>query len=520
MGAIVGVAVRPEIVFGLVGALGTEVTRVETALSAALMSVGYSSRCLRVSELIRSSYEELGLPQIPPRDTDLDRLMDMGDKLREHHEDGGAAAAITVSKIARQREDELGEDEVEAGAEREAVATIIRQLKHPDEVHLLRSVYGPRFFLIGAWSPRKERQDAIERRLRALMSNGDASWYTQHAIRLMSRDESDGSRKLGQRVRDTFELADAYVALNAGFEIGHEVDRLIRLLFGAPFETPTRDEQAMFQAFGARLRSSAGGRQVGAVAIDADGELLASGTNDVPKARGGQYWAGDKPDHRDFQAGFDFNDREKFQVAFDLVDRLKQAGWLTDEVGDREPKMLVEQALSPGGPFSKSRLADLLEFGRILHAEMALICTAARRGTALAGATLYSTTYPCHACARLIIGSGIIQVVYIDPYPKSLVPSMYSSEVSEQEDQFKVAFTAFAGVAPRLFPMVFAMSDHGRDRDGVTGDYVPWVPHEASPRLVDAAVLRYPIQAAEDEVIKDLAASYPRDTPEYEQKTR
>lgn len=507
------VAVRPEIVIGLVGALGTEMGRVETALSGALTSVGYASRSIRVSELIASAYGELELPEIPDADTDLDRLMDMGDRLREHHDDGGAAAAITVSEIARQREAELGEDAVEAGAEREAVASIVRQMKHPDEVQVLRSVYGPRFILIGAWSPKEQRQDVIERRLRSSMSGLEQSWYTQHAVRLMSRDESDGSRKLGQRVRDTFELADAYVAINSGYSIDKEVDRLIRLLFGAPFETPTRDEQAMFQAFGARLRSSAGGRQVGAVAIDADGELLVSGTNDVPKGGGGQYWSGDEPDHRDFQSGFDFNDREKFQVAFDLVDRLKQASWLGGEIGGRESKELVEQALSPGGPFSKSRLADLLEFGRILHAEMALVCTAARRGTALAGATMYSTTYPCHACARLIIGSGIKQVVYIDPYPKSLVPWMYQSEVSEHEDQAKVAFTAFAGVAPRLFPLVFAMTSHGRDRDRVTGDYVPWVPHESSPRLVDAAVLRYSIQVGEDEVINDLAASYRRDTP-------
>lgn len=157
----------------------------------------------------------------------------------------------------------------------------------------------------------------------------------------------------------------------------------------------------------------------------------------------------------------------------------------------------------PGGPFSKSRLADLLEFGRILHAEMALICTAARRGTSLADATLYSTTYPCHACARLIIGSGITQVVYIDPYPKSLVPQMYNTEVSEDEQQTnKVAFTAFTGVAPRLFPRVFEMV--GRDRDQVTGEYEQWTPHEAVPRLVDAVVLRYPIQTAEDEIIRGL----------------
>lgn len=498
---------RPEILIGLVGALGTEMNRVEDALANALTSVGYSSRSVRVSELISSAYEELGLPEIPQAPTDLDHLMDIGDRLREAQDDGAAAAAIAVSAISGQRYDELGPEAVERGLERNAVATVIRQLKHPDEVDLLRSVYGSRFVLLGAWSPREQRQVMITQRLRRSTSNKGDSWYEQNAIRLMSRDESDGSRKLGQRVRDTFEQADAYVAIRSGYSIAGDVQRLVRLLFGAPFETPTRDEQAMFQAFGSRLRSSAGGRQVGAVAVDGDGELLVSGTNDVPKAGGGQYWSGDEPDHRDFQSGVDFNDQEKFQVALDLVDRLKQAGWLGEQLAESEPKDLTQRALLPGGPFSKSRLADLLEFGRILHAEMALICTAARRGTALRGATLYSTTYPCHACARLIIGSGIGQVVYIDPYPKSLVPRMYQTEVSEVEDLGdKVAFTAFAGVAPRLFPRVFAIV--GRERDAATGEYLAWTAHEAMPRLVDAAVLRYPIQTGEDEVIRGLAERY------------
>jgi deoxycytidylate deaminase len=499
---------RPELVIGLVGALGTELGRVEEAVANALLSVGYTHRSVRMSERIASAYQDLNLPELPEAQTPLDHLMDLGDMLRQHHNDGEVAAAIAVSAISEQRFEDLGDQS--ADEERDSVATILRQLKHPGEVRLLRSVYGPRFVLLGAWSPKNEREASTKRRLRGLAPNEENAWYDQHVPRLMSRDEEDGSGEFGQRVRDTFEEADAYVALRAGHSIQEEVSRIVRLLFGAPFETPTRDEQAMFQAFGARLRSSAGGRQVGAVAIDKWGELLASGTNDVPKAGGGQYWAGEEPDHRDFQSGLDFNDHEKLHVAADLVDRLKNAdGWLTAEMQKYSSRELVEKALAKDGPFSKSRVSDLLEFGRILHAEMALICTAARRGTPLAGTTMYSTTYPCHECARLIIGSGIDRVVYIDPYPKSLVPRMYSDEIADGLDTSgKVSFVAFAGVAPRLFPSVFAMVKRARDRDDVTGEYVTWVPNEAQPRLVDEAVLRYRVQIAEETVIIRLATMY------------
>ena len=34
-------------------------------------------------------------------------------------------------------------------------------------------------------------------------------------------------------------------------------------------------------------------------------------------------------------------------------------------------------------------------------------------------ATLYTTTFPCHNCAKHIIAAGIARVVYVEPYPKS-----------------------------------------------------------------------------------------------------
>ena len=145
-------AVRPEIVIGLVGALGTDLPKVEDAPAKALLSVGYTHRTVVVSERIASAYEDLNLPALPEAATPVDHLMNLGDKLRQHHEDGGVAAAIAVSSISEQRFGELGE--AADGAERDSVATIVRQLKHPDEVRLSRSVYGPRFVLLGAWSPK------------------------------------------------------------------------------------------------------------------------------------------------------------------------------------------------------------------------------------------------------------------------------------------------------------------------------------------------------------------------------
>ena len=51
-----------------------------------------------------------------------------------------------------------------------------------------------------------------------------------------------------------------------------------------------------------------------------------------------------------------------------------------------------------------------------IHAEAAVIAEAARAGTALAGADLYTTTFPCPVCARLVAGAGFRRCYFAGGY--------------------------------------------------------------------------------------------------------
>ncbi|MCK9321922.1 MAG: dCMP deaminase family protein [Bacteroidales bacterium] len=55
----------------------------------------------------------------------------------------------------------------------------------------------------------------------------------------------------------------------------------------------------------------------------------------------------------------------------------------------------------------------------VLHAEANAITKVAKSGNSSSGATLYVTTSPCIECAKLIIQSGIIRVVYLNKYNKT-----------------------------------------------------------------------------------------------------
>ena len=64
------------------------------------------------------------------------------------------------------------------------------------------------------------------------------------------------------------------------------------------------------------------------------------------------------------------------------------------------------------------------ELCRGLHAEMNALLQAAHHGIRIAGATLYSTTYPCVLCAKMLINGGIGKVVTQSDYPDDLAKEM------------------------------------------------------------------------------------------------
>jgi len=64
------------------------------------------------------------------------------------------------------------------------------------------------------------------------------------------------------------------------------------------------------------------------------------------------------------------------------------------------------------------------ELCRGLHAEQNAIIQAAKHGTNIDNATLYSTTMPCIICSKMIINAGVKRVVYEQGYPDSLAAEM------------------------------------------------------------------------------------------------
>lgn len=64
------------------------------------------------------------------------------------------------------------------------------------------------------------------------------------------------------------------------------------------------------------------------------------------------------------------------------------------------------------------------EMCRGLHAEQNAIIQAAKYGINIDGASIYINTQPCIVCAKMLINSGIREIIYKNPYPDELAMSM------------------------------------------------------------------------------------------------
>lgn len=492
---------RHDIFIGLVSPIGSNRLDVVKHLTDILKGYGYTIQVVRLAEQLQHvPVIGEGLPdRSDPRY--YKELMDAGDTLRKY--DGSALAAAAISQVAYLRNEAVRSRP--KAVDQQPTIFVFDSLKHPREAELLRVVYGSAFWLVSIVQDMDERLKDLAEQL--AKQAGQFEVPGARALELINRDEADPDAKHGQHVRDVFADADYFLAVQRGTRWREGIVRLCQGIFGAPFLTPRPDEEAMRYAQAAALRSAAVGRQVGAAVVTRLGSPIIVGTNEVPRPGGGQFWSGDEPDHRDFQTGEDPNPAYTRRLITELLDRFATAGFFTDDRNAAGGEAVLQEASRPdenGKSILEGARADsLIEFTRCLHAEQAAIVNAARAGISLDGSRLFTTTFPCHECTKFIIGAGVIEVQYIDPYPKSLAADLYRDLVDTLppiqvgkpgSTLSKVPFRAFVGFGPRRYDEVFTAP-----RRKLNTSLAEHVPAEACP--IGGGWNGLAVQSREDQVV-------------------
>lgn len=470
---------NPELFIGLVGAVGINTEQVRVAVEAALEPFGFVTE--EVSLIRNLAHIEGFGEHFEGKADTFERYqgkMNAGDAYREAMEDRAALAALAVADLHYRRV-EASTAVQEGGSQLDQFgadvwprrAFIFKSLKTPDEVALLRAIYGDSFILVGLVADPDYRQQQLAERIRSDRGGRHAREFESEALALLVRDELDTSAPWGQRLSKTFHLADVFLPAESSEALEGGARRFFRLLMGDPFVTPSIDEQSMFLAAAAAMRSADLSRQVGAVLTDDRGVVIALGCNEVPRAGGGAYWEADNPDGREFRTHRSASVEYRRTVLLDLLENLRRDGWIkesTEHEYNARRRRIMEAQINPN--VHRSQFMDVIEYGRTVHAEMLAITSAAQKGRRVEGSTLYSTTFPCHQCAPHIVSSGIRRVVFIEPYSKSLALDLFEDSIatSRECESNRVQFLPFLGVAPRIYQHLFGW----RRRKDETG--MPW----------------------------------------------
>lgn len=439
-----------ELVIAISGPIGSGQKDVVDEIRTALKSFGYESTLIKLSEFIRTLASAGKIDGTTGERLEVDALQTAGNNLRTQYDDA-VLAKLAIAHIAAHRLKSQGPQVSGYGDAPAKHAWIIDQLKHPAEAAVLRQIYGNLFFLLGIFSSEEQR------RKRLLL---DVSATEANVRKIMGRDRNENDAH-GQKLEKTLQHADYFVRNSGGIEhIATQVRRFVSLIHGCRGLTPNTHEAGMYAAYSASLRSACLSRQVGASIVDTLGNVISTGCNDVPKAHGGLYTSDDGNDDRCVHKGLCFNDLHKAKIQKEVKDRLLQLD-IQEPQASRIASDLREN----------TRIKDLIEFSRSVHAEMDAIVTLARNGgPSSRGCTLYTTTFPCHSCARHILAAGIVRVFYFEPYEKSLALDLHGNDIAFDEPSElstrKVNFLHFEGVAPKRFHTFFYASTSRKDKNG------------------------------------------------------
>lgn len=437
----------PELFFGIVARMGVDVSKIVSEITGEAAKYNYHVVHFKVTATLKQLKSASNVVESPIEDR-YSTYIKACNNIRENTEDCSVFAQMFVAWLAAQRKSSQ-----KPGAR--GVIYIIDQLKRPEEINLLRQIYGEAFFAISCHAPFETRVRSLKNKITASHGASDNSekWEAKSKELILLDESEEGD--FGQDVRSAFPKADFIINSKIEGDVHIGINRLFRLIFGDPSLSPVFEEHGNNLAAQAAYRSIDLSRQVGAAILDQNKKVVSLGCNEVPRAGGGTYWSGDQPDRRDQELGYDANTIQKQKLVINVVQKLQEENLLSSKLAKKDFDQLKDMLLSkPDGALIDADILDITEYGRAIHAEMNAITDAARSSTSTQNTILFVTTFPCHNCAKHIIASGINQVWYLEPYHKSQVSKLYPDSIDvdpEEARKSHVTFSQFSGVTKRRF---------------------------------------------------------------------
>jgi hypothetical protein len=225
----------PELVFGLAGPIGVDLEYTQQAIADALKSFGYETEVVHLTKIM-GDLRPIDIDDESKVIENYESKIDAANELRAQFVAKDIMAALAISAIAR----------VRAREKREKIAWIVRQLKTPEEVSLLRSAYGRQFVLVSIYGAPEKREANLVTKIK-IRSRGTIGEDAARAgaKKLIVRDAKEDD-DFGQNMTNTFPMGDVFVDSNDRGTVNSSIERFMNALFGSNEISPTRDEYAMY----------------------------------------------------------------------------------------------------------------------------------------------------------------------------------------------------------------------------------------------------------------------------------
>lgn len=384
-------------VIGLVGPFGSGCSYVGKKIAD---NFGYET--LSLSTVLRDEYKKEN-----PSKKKINRkaLQDFGDEIRKTK--GSAYLAQMICEM-------INQDTTKN--------YVVDSIRNPEEINYLRKSFAG-FFLFGVFAEPDLRWKRVKEQY-----NNDRRAFDEDD----KRDSNEGIEH-GQRVTDSFRMADIVLLNNENIEPGNKNEELfltklkrnVHLIEKKEVFRPTYIETNMAIAYATSMRSSCLKRKVGAVIVDLAGDVFSSGYNEVPAA----------------------NNTCKYEYGMCYRDKLKK-----DYKESLNAIIKKEKERESAYALFKKNF-KILDYCRALHAEENAILNVARVGAsaALPTSTLFTTTYPCNLCANKIAQVGIKHIVYFEPYPMEEAKKILTDKGVEQEPFEGVTYSGYFRLMEVMF---------------------------------------------------------------------
>lgn len=306
---------------------------------------------------------------------------------------------------------------------------VVDGIRNMGEVDFFRETY-PNFYLIAVLCSREERWERVRQQYIA---------REQTEEDFITDDEREQIEELdfGQQVESCVDAADLVINNQthqpssgaAQAALADPIKMYVGLLEGTDPIAPSTDEIAMTIAYAQSRRSFCLKRHVAAVVTDKHGDIVSTGFNENPSTMAPCY--------------IEFRYCYKDSMMTQELSRMK-----CPKCSSQLPELHDPYRCPACNEDLKLRFFPDrgMRWCTALHAEERALLNA--QGADIAGGYLYTTTFPCFNCARVIAQAGLKRVIYVSPYPQlDVLPFLERNGVEAQP---------FQGVKARAFERVFS----------------------------------------------------------------